>query len=993
MTWVGHATMTVDKRVAPYLGRVLDTGGNPAGTCFQVVSGVLVTAWHVLDDLGAGEEGATVRLDPLQGGGPTRDAKVERADPLHDLAVLVTGKPLAGCVAGLGASDDVAMRAPVVITGVPVLDDPGRSYRSLDAEGHWGGGTTLDDQVPVGRVVASAVMKGMSGAPVLAAQQAPERQLVVGVVSARYNSIDGWGRDSVWVARTEDLVPLLAGLGEVSMARRGWAGAAELTLSVTGTEVRLRGSGLEANGPHGGITPALADAMRGLRAGRVQPAGPRGQDLADDVLPLAVEATPAAVGRLLAEAFLPGPVAAALGEVVADAERRWAPVRLGIEVAGELQGLPWEALALPGTLTPLALHPLLAVYRQQGTGGVPVPAVAGPLRVLIAISAPVSGGGGVLDYERELRNMLAAVRGARQGQARIRIVHFATTSEIRAALAAEPAHVLHLSGHGRPGAIELEDEDGNARVLDAQRFVAEAIPPGIMPPVIAMSACYSDTAAAADVSFAAALMGLGATAVIGTETAVTDVYATRVFSRIYGELAAAEVPEVIAAVAQARRTVQQELTDSPDPRDRQLAKLGEWAVLTVLATAGSVTMIDPSAELAAEGQDTAAPGPRVPSGLLAREAGEFVGRRRAQRRWPAELLAPTGAGLVLYGIGGVGKTTLAAELIGRIAERDPDRLPVIAASSLKGGGTVTVDRVFTALARALRRRSDGARPGLDRAADRAEQPDRDWQERLDELREDVLDVLPVLIVLDNFEDNLTPQSAPGRPGWRTVADQDLAALLAALATQPGRCRLLITSRYPFVLPGQAEWVLSFQPIGPLSLAETMKLAWALPALDKLTQAELEQVWQMVGGHPRCLEYLDALLSGGHSSYPDVTTRLADNLASRPDIPDLSEWFSTHDTLDQALAETLTLAADEVLLDQLLAGLATTPGAEDLLLGLSVYRSPVDQPGLLFQTGTPDPDAETRPDYAAAHEQITTILAAAGMPAIRPWIWLSYPPPS
>ena len=107
---------------------------------------------------------------------------------------------------------------------------------------------------------------------------------------------------------------------------------------------------------------------------------------------------------------------------------------------------------------------------------------------------------------------------------------------------------------------------------------------------------------------------------------------------------------------------------------------------------------------------------------------------------------------------------------------------------------------------------------------------------------------------------------------------------------------------------------------------------------------------MVGGHPRCLEYLDALLSGGHSTYPDVTTRLAANLARRPDVPDLDEWFAAHGTLEPALAETLTLAADEVLLDQLLAGLAATPGAEDLLLGLSVYRSPVDQAGLLFQAG-------------------------------------------
>ena len=181
-----------------------------------------------------------------------------------------------------------------------------------------------------------------------------------------------------------------------------------------------------------------------------------------------------------------------------------------------------------------------------------------------------------------------------------------------------------------------------------------------------------------------------------------------------------------------------------------------------------------------------------------------------------------------------------------------------------------------------------------------------------------------------------------------------------------------------MLPGQAERVLSFQPIGPLSQAETMKLAWALPALDTLTEPELERAWRVVGGHPRCLEYLDALLSGGHSSYPDVTTRLAANLASRPDVPDLDEWFATHDTLEPALAETLTLAADEVLLDQLLAGLAATTGAEELLLGMSVYRPPVGQAGLLFQTGSSDPSAETRPDYPAAREQISAILTAAGI---------------
>ncbi len=56
-------------------------------------------------------------------------------------------------------------------------------------------------------------MKGMSGAPVLAGQSA------VGVVSARYNSGDEWGRNSVWVVRVEDLTPLLVGQSDIRVAR------------------------------------------------------------------------------------------------------------------------------------------------------------------------------------------------------------------------------------------------------------------------------------------------------------------------------------------------------------------------------------------------------------------------------------------------------------------------------------------------------------------------------------------------------------------------------------------------------------------------------------------------------------------------------------------------------------------------------------------------------------------------------------------------------
>ena len=190
------------------------------------------------------------------------------------------------------------------------------------------------------------------------------------------------------------------------------AGPADLVLAVTGGQVRLSGGGADASAGHGGVRAGLAEAVNEARRARGR-AGLPVRDLAGapaggGELPLA------RAGRLLAESFLPGPVAAALEAVLAGAERAHQLVRLGLEVPPELAGLPWEALPAPDGRGPLALHPLVSVYRK--TGAAPGRRLPGPLRIVVAIAAPDTGGGGVLDYERELRNVLAAVRAGAAGR-------------------------------------------------------------------------------------------------------------------------------------------------------------------------------------------------------------------------------------------------------------------------------------------------------------------------------------------------------------------------------------------------------------------------------------------------------------------------------------------------------------------------------------------------------------------------------------------------
>jgi hypothetical protein len=242
------------------------------------------------------------------------------------------------------------------------------------------------------------------------------------VVSGRYNSTDGWLEGTVWVARTEDLVVLIDGIASLPMKQAPLAGPVDVLLAVTKNQVRLTGSEVDVVADHGGVRVALAEAVNETRRSRAR-AGLPVRDR-EQTQPPAGELSLGRAARLLGDWFLPEPIANELERVLAAAERAHRPVRLGLAVPPELAGLPWEALLCPDGRGPLALHPLVSLYRKSDAAAGRV--LPGPLRIVVAIAAPDTGGGPLLDYERELRNVLAAVRAARQDAADVRVVPFAT---------------------------------------------------------------------------------------------------------------------------------------------------------------------------------------------------------------------------------------------------------------------------------------------------------------------------------------------------------------------------------------------------------------------------------------------------------------------------------------------------------------------------------------------------------------------------------------
>ena len=266
------------------------------------------------------------------------------------------------------------------------------------------------------------------------------------------------------------------------------------------------------------------------------------------------------------------------------------------------------------------------------------------------------------------------------------------------------------------------------------------------------------------------------------------------------------------------------------------------------------------------------------SDLRPRRRSSLSIRSAERRRWAADLTGPGSGGLVVHGMGGIGKSTLAAQIAARV-------------SRLQSGRVISV--------------INGEVSAAGFAAGPAEAD---------------------FIICDNFDDNLSLQA--GR--W-TIADPDLAALLAGWTG-----KLLITCRRPFTLetgpPGQAR--LAFRRLGPLTRSGAAELTTSLPAIRLLGEAERDQVWRLTAGHPLAMEYLDLLLAQGQR-YQDLAVRLEAAIEASTSQP-LPRTEPTE--LPEATAELIACTAGGLLFGDLFDRLSA--GARSLLVRTSVFRGPV-----------------------------------------------------
>ena len=716
------------------------------------------------------------------------------------------------------------------------------------------------------------------------------------------------------------------------------AGARSVRLSISCDRTSVSAGDTDISGPP--PHPDLDIADLNWRLGRAQgDLGPI-RDAADAGSRFAeLERTLEELGTKLADAFLPPLVIAALAKTVAEAERLNGSVQLALDITEPLADLPWETLRLPQT-GPLALHPRVELFRRIASGGMaPAVTIPGPLRILVAIGSPEAQNarGELLDMEAESQRILDATDAPRRaGKAFVSILEQGTVRAIHAALAERRYHILHISCHAGPDALILEDADGKEDRVTARRLCDEAIPAGKAPPLIVLAGCATGQdilSAESDggrlPGLARTLVGRGIPAVIAMQAPVGDRYATELMGAVYEALSTWEEPRPLAALGHARRDLERRRIASPLPQSP------EWATPALLCAASPTILYDPNQP---PEEIKEAPEPVFDPGVVVRHIGDMVGRRREQRLILRALRDPTRAGVLIHGIGGVGKTTLAAQILHRLADDDGFLL-------ISVEGETDPDRALGAIA--TRVQSIALSEGFDdkhpwrQLALALREPKYPWRDRFEYLTQNFLNSTRVAFFFDNFEDNLTDGTPPA----------ELAALLARWLPAPGQSRIVITCRYPFTLPDDAEHYLQAFHLGPLSWAETRKLLWRLEGLSALSAEDQRRAYEEVGGHPRALEYLDAILRGGKAHFIDVQIRLQQQL--KKEGIDAARWCAdTAGGFDAALAETVTRAANDVLLDELLARLEDMPLAKRLLFGAAVYRVPVDDVGLIWAVGEP-----------------------------------------
>ncbi|WP_158841982.1 CHAT domain-containing protein [Saccharothrix deserti] len=548
-----------------------------------------------------------------------------------------------------------------------------------------------------------------------------------------------------------------------------------------------------------------------------------------------------------------GPVAPALA-----AARR--PVRVEVPApASALAYRPWELARVDGRA--LSGHRVGFVIDHLPRRPLVKAEVGQRLRMLAVFSLPEDASALNLRKERyALARLVHDIAAVNHKAVELRVLQYGATRERLqdALLEREGWDVVHLSGHGLPAGVVLEDDAGRRDLISSTELVDLLDLASDQIKLVTLSACESAAVTAAEhlhllglaPAVRAAVSEVGSLPAVATELVrrldcavlamrypVVDDFAIAL-SRSFYDLVLGKGQPVARALALSLPRV---AADPPTPGAPALSA----ATPTLFgARAEDLRLVPPAGEplvFQAERQKLA----EFPA-----QPDRFVGRVGPMTRATTALAPRSGrAGVLFHGMAGAGKTACALEL----AYTHEESFPQMAWHAAPPEGH-DIGSALTDFALALERQLSGLKLAhLVGNTDALRRSLPGLTEALEQNR--------VLVVLDNVESLLTERGA-----WR---DERWGLFIDAMTAHRGLSRLVLTSRRR--PSGLADSVL-VEPVHALSLQESVLLAREWPNLSALidTAPELAaRVLEVVQGHPKLLE----LAEGRAGDREALATRL------------------------------------------------------------------------------------------------------------------------
>ncbi|BAT56346.1 TPR repeat-containing protein [Nostoc sp. NIES-3756] len=565
---------------------------------------------------------------------------------------------------------------------------------------------------------------------------------------------------------------------------------------------------------------------------------------------------------------------------------------IAIDTEQKLAHLPWEVLHDGEDFLVKRVNPVVLPLRwvEKETAGFSVE--ARQLRVLFMATDPEDVEP-KLEFEQEEARILADTRDFAVD---LRVEESGCVSELGKVWSRylDDFDVFHLTGHASikdeapytpyfitETEIGERHETTAAELAEVFRFR--------FPKLVFLSGCRTGQAAdkGAVPSMAEALIAQGARAVLSWGRPVEDRTATAAAAHLYGKLAAGY--ELAQALASTYRQLFKQ-----NVRDWHLLRLyvqGECpgALVEVLRDV-QLSAPKPAYDLFLD-PDTQQVRVAKPS--------EFVGRRRTLQRCLKAI--PTSLGVLIHGLGGVGKSTVTARLLERMVgyhrlvnfrQLDEDKLVnTLIKQCTSERGHEILNGKLPLMQRLTKFFTEGLNTKEQRFA----------------------------FVLDDFEANLELRN--GVYVLQPQVVDVLLALLKAIQNSQLPHKVIITCRYNFTL-SELNHRLYREPLGALGGADLIKKYNRLDSFNGSWQFQPdlpERAKQAADGNPRLLEWLDKILQNS------------------PKSPEAERGV---EMILQKMAEKEKEFREDILAQELLK--QQTPALRQMLGKLLVYELPVPQ---------------------------------------------------